>query len=345
MASALAAQPNSNPRRGTPPTAPLLQDPGDGAVRAFLQKDAGDVGCDAEADVDRHAVAELHGDAAGDDLLGPELGDREVALGPHGFAADGGVEDGLRGLPLLRLDDHAVDQHARHVNRHRRQRAGVRAPLDLGDDDSAVVARGQRLVESAEVGPLVLPGNVAARVGGGAANDGDIGHDRREMEPGVTVELGAADDGVGRGCVVHGAALQLRIDERAEPYLGEHARALGRGIAGHVEENPARHVVGGDRVFHDQAPDRRHRQGGGAGGKGACDHAGEEAGPCEVVDPLDPVHVPGGDRVHRGQVAGAAGALEPLADGTQHAVGAAEAAGGADRDDGTVRDQRRRLVR
>ena len=244
-----------------PADRPLLQDPGDGAVRAFLQQDAGDVGGDAEADVGRHPAGELHGDAAGDDLLRPELGDSECFLGLHGLAADGGVEHGLCGLPLLRLDNDIVDQHAGHVHSHRLQRAGVGAPLDLRDDDAAVVAGRQRLVESAEVGPLMLPRNIAALVRGGAANDGDIGHDRREIEPGVAVELGAADDRVSGGCVVHGAALKLRIDEGAEPHLGEHARALGRGVAGHVEKNPARHVVCRNFVIHDEAPNGRHRQG------------------------------------------------------------------------------------
>ena len=260
-------------------------------------------------------------------LFGPKFGDLEVVLGPHSLAADGGVKRGLRGLPLLRLDDHEIDQHAGHVNGHRLQRAGVGKPLDLGDHDAAVVARGQRLIERTEVGALVLPGDVAAIVGAGAANDGDIGHDRREVEPGVAVEFGAADDRLGCGRVVHGAALQLWIDEGAESDLGEHARPLGRGLAGHVEEDPARHVVGRDRVVGDQAPDGRHRQRGRAGGKGACDHAGEEAGLGEVVNPLDPVHVAGGDGVDRRQSARAAGALEPLPDRAQHAVRATQAAG------------------
>ena len=191
----------------------------------------------------------------------------------------------------------------------------------------------------------MLPRDVAAVVGGGAANDGDIGHDRREIQPRVAVELGAADDRVSGGCVVHGAALKLRIDEGAEPDLGEHARPLGCGVAGHVEKNPARHVVCRNFVIHDEAPNGRHRQGGRAGRKGPGDHAGEKAGLCEMVDPLDPVHVARGDGVQRRQSARAAGALEPLADGAKHAIGAAESAGGADRDDGVVGDQRRGFVR
>ena len=249
------------PQQRNPADRPLLQDPGDGAVRAFLEQDAGNIGSDAETDVGRHPAAELHGDAAGDDLLRPELGDSECFLGLHGLAADGGVEHGLCGLPLLRLDDDMIDQHAGYMYRHRLQCAGVGAPLDLRDDDAAVVACRQRLVESAEVGPLMLPRNIAALVRGGAANDGDIGHDRREIEPGVAVELGAADDRLGGGGGVHGAALKLRIDEGAEPDLGEHARALGRGVAGHVEKNPARHVVRRNYVIHDEAPNGRHRQG------------------------------------------------------------------------------------
>lgn len=182
-------------------------------------------------------------------------------------------------------------------------------------------------------------------VGGGAANDGDVGRDRREVEPRVAVEVGAADDRLCGGRVVHGAALVLGVDEGIEADLGEHARPLGRGIADHVVEDSARHVVGRDRVVADQAPDRRHRQGRRAGGQGARDHAGEQAGPREMVDPLDPVHVAGSDGVQRRQSARTARVLETLADGAQHAVGAAEATRRADRDHGAIGDQRRRFVR
>ena len=59
--------------------------------------------------------------------------------------------------------------------------------------------------------------------------------------------------------------------------------------------------------------------------------------------PLMPVHVAGGDRVERREVARMALGIEPRADGGQHGVGAAEAARRADGDDGAVRDQRRGL--
>ena len=64
----------------------------------------------------------------------------------------------------------------------------------------------------------------------------------------------------------------------------------------------------------------------------------------DVVDALDPVHVAGGDRMERGQVARVALCVEARADRGQHPVRAAEPGGGGDRDHGPVRDPRRRRL-
>ena len=47
------------------------------------------------------------------------------------------------------------------------------------------------------------------------------------------------------------------IDEGVEADLGQHARALGRGLAVHVEQDAGGDVVGGDLVVGDHLPDRR----------------------------------------------------------------------------------------
>jgi hypothetical protein len=61
----------------------------------------------------------------------------------------------------------------------RLQRALLGDALDLRDDDAAIVACSQRLVEPAEIGALVLVGQVAALVSRRRPDDGDIGLDRR----------------------------------------------------------------------------------------------------------------------------------------------------------------------
>ena len=64
-----------------------------------------------------------------------------------------------------------------------------------------------------------------------------------------------------------------------------------------------------------------------------------QPGPGDVVDAQHAVHVAGRDRVHRGEVARAAGLREPLADAGEDGVGAAEAGGRADRHHRSVPDQ------
>ena len=79
----------------------------------------------------------------------------------------------MRRLHLIRRDDDRVDEDAGHENLLRLQRARLHQPLDLGDDDAAIVAHGERLIEWAEIGALMLVGEIAALVGRGGANDGD----------------------------------------------------------------------------------------------------------------------------------------------------------------------------
>jgi hypothetical protein len=42
---------------------------------------------------------------------------------------------------------------------------------------------GQRLVEGAEIGTLMLIGQIDALIGGGGADDGDLRNDQRKEQP------------------------------------------------------------------------------------------------------------------------------------------------------------------
>ena len=95
----------------------------------------------------------------------------------------------MRRLHLVRGDDDEVDQHARHDDVMRSQSARRGKAFDLGDHDAAVVARRKRLFERPENAAFVLVGEVAALVGGGRANDGDLRRNRREEEPIVAGEI------------------------------------------------------------------------------------------------------------------------------------------------------------
>ena len=90
------------------------------------------------------------------------------------LAGDRRIVERLRGLHLVGRDDDRVDEHAGHDDVAAAQRADVGEPLDLGDDDAAVVAGGERLIERAEIAAFVLVREVAALVGGGGADDRDV---------------------------------------------------------------------------------------------------------------------------------------------------------------------------
>ena len=130
----------------------------------------------------------------------------------------------------------------------RLQRPALGHALDLGDDDAAIVADGERLIERAEIGALVLIGEVAALVGRGGADDGDLRHDGGKYSQ--------SSPSNSTFCTIGSAAARSfiaqpsrdGIDEGVEPDLGQHARALRRGLAVHVEHDAGGDVVGRDLV-------------------------------------------------------------------------------------------------
>ena len=173
-ASALDEQPKAKSSSGTPPTAPCSITQVTSPCRPFLEQDARHVGRDAEAEIDRAAGLKLLRDAARDDLLDVELRHAEAFERTHDLTRDRRVVERLRRLLLVGIDDDVVDQHAGHADIVRPERAVLGDALDLRNDDAAIVAGGERLVETAEIGAFVLVGEIAALVGGGGADDGDL---------------------------------------------------------------------------------------------------------------------------------------------------------------------------
>ena len=179
IASALEAQPNLKSSSGTPPTAPcsitqvtLPCWPSSSRMRGTL------------AEMPKPMLTampsrKLHRHAARDHLLDVQLRHAEGRQRPEDLARYRRVVGRQRRLQLVGRDDDVVDQHAGHTHVMRLQRAVLDDALHLRDDDAAIVARRQRLFEPAEIGAFVLVGEVAALVGGGGADDRDVGHDRR----------------------------------------------------------------------------------------------------------------------------------------------------------------------
>ena len=248
-----------------------------------------------------------------------------------------GVVGRFGGLPLVGIDDDEIDPVGRHPHLLRPHRTGRRDALDLRDDEAAVVARRQGDVQGAEIAALVLHRDVAVLVRRGAADDRHVGRDVREMQPLLAAEFDQADDVV-LGCGVHLAAMAARIDEGVEPDLGQHAGALSGGVADHVEQNAARHVIGGQVVGADHLPDLGRFPVRRTARVRSRDDPAHQARLGQPVDPVDPVHVARRDGQEQVQIAGMPGGVEGFADGFQGEIGRSEAARRTDRDGSAVGD-------
>ena len=196
----------------------------------------------------------LHRHAARYRLLDIHLRVAEGGKRAKNLARDRRIVRRQRRLQLVGVDHDVIDQHTGYANVMRLQRAVLDHALDLGNHDAAIVVRGERLFQSAEIGAFVLVGEVAALVGGRRADDRNVRHDRAEIEPFVAVELLDRHDGVASRRV-HGAALMPGIGESVEPNLGRHAGAFRGRLAVHIEQDAGGHVVGGDRIVADHLPD------------------------------------------------------------------------------------------
>ncbi len=297
----------------------------------------------AEADIHRIAPAQLLRHPPRDDLADAEFGQLERGQRPEDFARDRRLISGVRGLHLVRRDHDRVHENAGDKDLLRPQGAGLRQPLDLRDDNAAIVAHRERLIERAEIGALMLIGEVAALVGRGGADDCHIGDDRREEQPFVAREFHHRRDGRGGGLGVHRAAFPARIDEGVHADLGQHARPFGGGLAMHVEQDAGGDVVGRDAVAGDHLPNfrrlglRRPRW------IGPGEHARQAPVLGQMVDALDAPHIASGDRVQRRQIARTAACIEASPDCREHSVRASQTRGRRHRDDGAVGDEFGRL--
>ena len=144
-------------------------------------------------------------------------------------------------------DHHAVHEHAGHLDLTRVEAARLGEALDLRDHHAARVVRGHGDGQHLERQRLALHGDVALRIGGGAADDADV--DREGL---VEKRLLAADRHhlhqlVGRA-LVELAAAKAGIDEGAEPDPGQMPGSLGSDVAEQVRDHALRQVVGLDAV-------------------------------------------------------------------------------------------------
>ena len=238
-------------------------------------------------------------------------------------------------------DDDAVDQHARHLDLARVERAALGDALDLGDDDAAAVVRGHGDRQRLERQRLTFHGQVAVAVAGGRADDPDLDRERLVEEHLLAVDLEQADQILVRRRIDLAAAV-ARVDEGAQADPAQRSRLAGGDVAEQVRDHSLRQVVG-----LDVAVDREHLELGHQAPV-AADDALEKAVMAEVVQAARlAVALPGGvDQGQRARRAAAGlglGGKEALLEREGDAFGKADADEAAGRDGVAVVDQAHRL--
>ena len=321
------------------PDRPLFDDPGRLAVLAFLEKDAGHVGRDAEADIHRPAVLDLLRDATCDDLLNAEVHQVEAVERADQLARDRGVIGSGGGLQHVGRFDDVVDENSRNAHVMRPDRSVPRDTAHLCDDDAARVVGGKGHLHCPKISAFAFKAEIAALVRCGGANDRDIRVYRLEIKPVFAVEGFPPHDRFGARGVVHGAAVLFGIDECVHADLGQDARALAGAFAQHVEHDTGRDIVGRHLVLDDHLPDQRWIRFRGARRITPADDLFQASRLSDVIDAFRAEHVAGGDRMDRCQVARRTRLVEPFAKRRQNGVGTAKAAGGVHRNDRAILDK------
>ena len=167
--------------------------------------------------------------------------------------------------------------------------------LDLHDDEAVGVLCRHRQREIVERQRLALHGDVAAQVGGGAAEQRHRDGERFVEQPFLVIDLHHPHQVVG-SAAVDLAALLARIDERAQPHLGQRAGPVSGDVAKQLAQRSERQVVGLDASFH------RHRRELGHESPVPADRALDQSVPREAIQPAI-LAVPGCGGEYQRQIA------------------------------------------
>jgi hypothetical protein len=185
-----------------------------------------------------------------------------------------------------------------------------------------------------EVGCLLIHRDVAVRVRERAANDGDVDGKRLVAKELAAIDVEYFHQVFGRA-LVELAAFDARIDESAEPDVGEQSSAAGCDLAEELHRHAAGQNVGLDLLvtcqrLHARRPDPV-----------PADHAAHHAFVCEAVHPAG-LAVADAERMNDAEIARMAFGEEPLLDRREGEGRLHQAAAAArQRDRGAVLDQRR----
>ncbi len=151
--------------------------------QAFLRRHRRQPGRDAGTQIADGAGKQLHRGAAHDHFARSEGQRLDVLDRDAQLARIARVVIGRIGLPLLRIDDHEIDQDAGDLHLLARQRAAPRHALHLHDDDAAEAPRCLRHGQHLAQHRLLLHRDIAVFIGRGAAQKGDADRDGLEEQP------------------------------------------------------------------------------------------------------------------------------------------------------------------
>ena len=180
---------------------------------------------------------------------------------------------------IFRLGQHhAIHQHAGNLHLARIEHAVSADALHLHDDETIGVLRGHRQRKIVERQRLAFHGDVAAQVGGGAAEQRHRDGKGFVEKPFLVIDLHDAHQFVG-GAVVDLATLLAGIDECTQSHLGQRARPVSGDVAEQLAQGSQRQVVGLDAAFH------RHRGEFGHESPMPADRALDQAIPGEAIQP------------------------------------------------------------
>ena len=286
----------------------------------FFRRHVGHAFGHADPQVDHLVRSQLQRRAARDDLAlrqahGRQAVDRHADFGRKGRVV--GLGKGLLVVRRLLRQHHRIDQHARHLDLARVQRAALGNALDLRDHHAARVARRHGNRQRLQRQRLAFHGQVAVGVGGGGADDADLDRKGLVEQAFLVADLQQLHQIVG-GARVQLAAAVARVDKGVQPHARERAGLAGGDVAEQMADHALRQVPGLDQVVDRELLHRGHQT------PVAADHAFQQAGVAKVVQPARlAVALAGG--VDQRQVARVLRRDEALFQRHRHAFGKADA--------------------
>ena len=250
----------------------------------------------ADAEIDDAARRQLESAAPGNHLALVEV-QRLNAVERHALAAGirviigGGV-----GLEVVSRpgDDHAIHQNTGDLHLARVERLGGGDALDLRDDEAPRILGRHGGGEIVEGQRLAFHGDVARRIGRGAADQRHVDGEGLVEKPFLAAQVDQLDQILDRDRVELAATLP-RIDEGAQADLAQGAGPVRGDLAVEVGDASKRQVVGLDGVVERKLGDLRNE------GPMAADNTLEQG---LVGEPVEAtlLAVPRSGGKHQGQV-------------------------------------------